>query len=77
MTMQRKMELAWHVEHMGEEFIRNFGGKKPERERPMGRPDVNGRVVLMRCAWLMGKIFGEMLENNIETGHGPYFPYLF
>jgi hypothetical protein len=47
----RSMRLAEHVARMGEgKGVYRFLVVKPEGKRPLGRPDVDGRVILRRIS---------------------------
>jgi hypothetical protein len=56
----RGMKLVWHVARMVErKVVYRVLVEKPERKRPLGRPGVNGRIIL---TW----IFQEMVCGGTE-----------
>jgi hypothetical protein len=47
----RRMRWAGHVARMGEERgVHRVLVGKPEGKRPLGRPDVDGRIILRGCS---------------------------
>ena len=65
----RRMRWAGHVARMGEDrSVQRVLVGKPERKRPLGRPDVDGRIIFKMDLQELGGGCGDWMELAEDRG---------